>query len=265
MLFRFKIPLLGAIVTLLSFQLSAQGFGVRVDSAEVSTGQIVCIPVRAQGLSNIISFQYSLTWNPQVLTFDRVQNLNLPGWMTTDFGSVTPGLLLVSWADVDGLPRNRDNGAVLYEVCLKVVGPLGSSSYIIPGSEGFPPTSGGAEAYNATLENVWNPALNVPGLVEVTSLASTSDAAAAMGLSSFQLSPNPTPGATQVMIKSSFAGAALLSVSDALGRTVLEKKIAVRTGENIFDLPAEAFKAKGMYQVSIKTEKGVSTQMLSVN
>lgn len=262
--FRFSAPVFGVLFSLFSCSLNAQGFGVLVDSADVATNQIVCLPVRAQGFSDIISFQYSLTWNPQVLTFERVQNLNLPGWMPSDFGASTPGLLLVGWADPDGLPRNRDNGAVLYEVCFKVIGGLGSNTLIVPGSEGFPPTSGGAEAYNSALENVWNPALNKPGYVEVTTLSSTSEAAA-LGITSFQLSPNPTQGAAQATIKSQVSASATLTVTDALGRSVLEKKVTVRIGENKFDIPAEVVRAKGMYQVSIKTEKGVTSQMLSVN
>ncbi len=264
MIFRFSAPVFGAMLLFFSSSLNAQGFEVLVDSADVATNQVVCLPVRAKGFIDIISFQYSLTWNPQVLTFDHTQNYHLPGWSSADFGPNTPGRLLVSWADPDGQPRSRADGALLYEVCFKVIGPLGSSTNVAPGSEGFPPTSGGAEAYNVNNEDVWNPSLNVPGFVEVTALASISDAGSA-GKSSFQLSPNPTQAAARVILKSPKSGTAMLSVTDALGRVVFETKITLKAGENHFEIPAKALKAKGMYQVSLQTEEGVSSQMLSVN
>jgi hypothetical protein len=263
MIFRFSAPAFGALFTLFSFNLSAQGFGVLVDSATAKVGEVVCLPVRAKGFVDIISLQYSLTWNPQVLTFDHTQNYNLPGWMPSDFGGNTPGLLLVGWADVDGLPRSRPDGTSLYEVCFKVVGPLGSNTLVSPGSEGFPPGSGGAEAYNSVLENIWNPNLSVPGLIDVTLPASTSDAGKS-GNSGFQLYPNPTAAASQVILQSSKSGTAMLSVTDALGRSVFEQKVSVKAGENKFEIPATAIHAKGMYQVSLQTAEGVSTQMLSV-
>ncbi len=264
MIIRFFTPIVGAVLTLLSFNLSAQGFGVTVDSADAKTGQIVCLPVRALGFTNIISFQYSLTWNQQELTFDHTQNFNLPAWMANDFGANTPGLLLVGWSDIDGQPRTRANGAILYEACFKVIGPLGSSSDITPGTTGFPPGTGGAEAYNANFENVYNPNLNVPGYIEVTLAAGTTDAEL-LGKPLFQLSPNPTQASSQVLVKSADSGRATLSVTDASGRTLMEQKISLHAGDNTFDIPANVLNAKGMYQVSVKTDKGVTSQMLSVN
>jgi len=56
----------------------------------------------------------------------------------------------------------------------------------------------------------------------------------------------------------------MLSVTDAPGRSVFEQKVSVKAGENKFEIPATAIHAKGMYQVSLQTAEGVSTQMLSV-
>ncbi len=263
MIFRFFTPSLGAMLLFFSFQMNGQGFGVRVDSAEGKVGQVVCLPVRAQGFNNLVSFQYSLIWDKQVLTFDHTQNYNLPDWMANDFGSGTPGKLLVGWSSVDGLPKTRANGVSLYEVCFKLIGPLGSSSSITPGSEGFPPGSGGAEAFNANFQNVWELPESVPGLIEVTMAAGTTDALS--DKASFQLSPNPTSTSAQVQMQSAVAGAASLSVTDALGRVVFEQKISLKVGGNSFEIPAKALNAKGMYQVSVQSEKGVSSQMLSVN
>lgn len=264
MFFRTYTIVLGVVCAVFGTNLNAQGFGVVVDSAEVATNQIVCLPVRALGFKDMVSFQYSLTWNEQVLTFDHTQNYNLPGWEAANFGLIAPGRLLVGWADVDGLPRTRADGSSLYEVCFKVIGGLGNSTLISPGSEGFPPTSGGAEAYNTNMQNVWNPNLSFPGLVEITALASIKDTRIA-GEQAFQLSPNPTQSASALIFKADKNSTATLLVTDAAGRTVLEKKVAVKVGENRIDIPAQALKAKGVYQVTLKNGQEVASQMLSVN
>jgi len=264
MFFRTYAIVLGVFCSVFVPNLNAQSFGVVVDSAEVATGQIVCLPVRALGFTDMVSFQYSLTWNEQVLTFDHTQNYNLPGWEAANFGLIAPGRLLVGWADVDGLPRTRADGSALYEVCFKVIGGLGNSSLITPGTEGFPPASGGAEAYNKDFQNIWNPNLSFPGLVEITSLASIKDTRIAED-QAFQLSPNPTQSASSLIFKSDKNSAATLLVTDAAGRTVLEKKVAVKVGENRIDIPAQALKAKGVYQVTLKNGQELATEILSVN
>ena len=264
MFFRTYTIVLGVFCAVFGTNLNAQGFGVVVDSAEVSTGQTVCLPVRALGFTDMLSFQYSLTWNEQVLTFDHTQNYSLPGWESGNFGPIAPGRLLVGWADVDGLPRTKADGSVLYEVCFKVIGGLGNSTLISPGTEGFPPASGGAEAYNIGFQNIWNPNLSFPGLVEITSLASIKDTRIA-GDQAFQLSPNPTQSASALIFKADKNSTATLLVTDPAGRTVLEKKVAVKVGENRIEIPAQALKAKGVYQVTLKNGQQVASEILSVN
>lgn len=265
MIFRFPAFAIATAFSLCAFQTNAQGFGVDMDSTEVEPNKITCVPARALGFNNIQSFQYSLTWDPQVLEFDHVQNLGITGWLTSDFNKIASNRLLLGWSDILGEPRTKPDGAILYEICFKAIALVGNSSEITPGTEGFPPASGGAEARNALGENVWNPNINTPGYVEIVTggTLGASDLASSAE-QSFQLAPNPTQSTSQVIFKAANSGAANLSVTDASGRTVLEQKITVRTGENRFEIPAKALTAKGMYQVSLKTDLGVSTQMLSV-
>ena len=67
----------------------------------------------------------------------------------------------------------------------------------------------------------------------------------------------------RVTNKNGAAGPDILR-TDALGRAVFEQKVTVKAGENKFEIPARAIHAKGMYQVSLQTAEGISSQMLSV-
>ncbi|MBC7777716.1 MAG: T9SS type A sorting domain-containing protein [Phycisphaerae bacterium] len=264
MIYRFSILILGALLTLFSFNLTAQGFSVSIDSVEVQVGQDVCVPVRAKGFIDIVSFQFSLTWNSQVLKFKKTQNYGLPGLTALDInGTYSNNHLFVGWANPSGECFSIEDGKILFEACFSAVGSVGSSTNITAGSTGFPPGNGGAEAYNCFSQNVWFPAGNDTGFVKIVAFSGTSHLFQKEA-SAFQVSPNPTQSSAQVIFTSTESGNDLLLVTDALGRIVFEQKIPVNIGENRFEIPDNAMNAKGMYQVSLQTKKGVSCQMLSV-
>jgi len=266
MTIRFASLVLCALFTASFLNLNAQGFGVVVDSAKAAPDQIICVPVNAQGFTEILSFQYSLTWDPTVLQYDHIQNSQLPGFSEMDVHAITANGLLVAWSDPNGNSITKADGAVVYEVCFKTIGIVGNSTDITPGSEGFPPATGGAEAFNGALFNVWTPALNVPGFVQIVPLESTlgSSDAGALAQPSFQLSPNPTHDSTRVVLNAAITGRANLSVTDTSGKKVFEFNTSVQAGENTFEIPAKSLNVKGMYQVTLQTAQGVSSQMLSV-
>lgn len=97
---------------------------------EVSQGEEICIPVKAQDFKGIMSMQYTMKWDPKVLEFTNVKSFGLPGLSGNNFGGVQAkeGLLAYSWFDqnVQGLTYN--NGHLLYEVCFKAVGEPGSQT-----------------------------------------------------------------------------------------------------------------------------------------
>jgi hypothetical protein len=222
--------------------------------------------VNAQGFTDIVSFQYSLTWDPTVLQYEHIQNSQLPGFSEMDVHASTPNGLLVAWSEPNGVPHTKVDGALVYEVCFKTIGIVGNSTDITPGSEGFQPGTGGAEAYNNSLSNVWTPALNVPGFIQIVAQESTlgSSDPGTLAQPLFQLSPNPTHASARVVLHTATTGKAFLSVTDAAGKKVFEFNTSVQAGENTFEIPAKSLNVKGMYQVTLQTAQGVSSQMLSV-
>ncbi|MFN0214447.1 MAG: T9SS type A sorting domain-containing protein [Saprospiraceae bacterium] len=263
MIIRFSPALFAGIFILSSISVTAQSFAVQMDSAEAKSGEVVCLSVKAHGFTDITSYQYSLSWDPDVLSFHHTQNFNLQNLTALDFNEYPDDILLAAWASQTGLGVTKTDGTTLYEVCFTAIGALGSSTEVSIGSN-FPPSVGPAEAFNFSNQNVWNPNFNVVGFVEVT-LAAGSSEAGANGNTVFQISPNPTSSSARVQLKSAKSETAMLSVADAQGRVVFETKISVKVGNNSFEIPAKVLTAKGMYQVSLKTAAGVASEMLSVN
>lgn len=92
-----------------------------------------CVAVTARNFNGIVSMQYSMKWDKNVLKFKRVGGFNLPGLSANNFGTQLAekeGILTYSWFDANVRGINRPDGADLYEVCFEVTGEPGSKSAI---------------------------------------------------------------------------------------------------------------------------------------
>ena len=263
--FRFSTLFIVGLLSLFSIDLSAQGFSVAIDSGTVQTGSTVCVPVRAKGFVKIASFQYSLQWDGSVIAFSGVQNIQLPGISGFSFAlsPVAQNTLLVAWSDTSGICVTIPNDSILFEICFQAIGAEGSYSNITPSTNGFPPSVGGAEAYNCSFEDIWSQAGCVPGHLEI--LPKTSSAIAPQNTDqNFLLSPNPTHSESTLILESLESGTQHLVVTNALGQLVLEQTIQVIVGENRFEIPSSSLNNHGLYLVSLYTKESVTTRVLHV-
>ena len=117
-----------------------------VGTAAGLVGQTVCVPVTTADFIDIESFQFSLEWDPAVLTYLNVQNINpaLGAGLTTN--NPIPGLFVGSYVGT-GTVDLPDN-AVLFELCFTVTGGLGDATNITFGNTLAPEASNGAGLIN---------------------------------------------------------------------------------------------------------------------
>jgi len=150
-----------------------QDCGVILSGVETtgSVGDNICVPFTMSSSEVIVSVQYSLEWNPNVLTFTGVQSFGLNGVNSSSFGqnNVNAGKLTYAWFDpnVTGVVMTSD--VVHYEVCFDIIGNTGDYSLISYSNDPTP-----IEVANADFEVVtdlqllnsyvgvetWNPAIN---------------------------------------------------------------------------------------------------------
>ncbi|RMG96596.1 MAG: HYR domain-containing protein, partial [Chloroflexi bacterium] len=109
-------------------------------SANVDCGSTASVDVVVQNFVDIASLQFSVNWDPAVLSFSTTSNLNLAGALfgTANTGS---GELTFSWADPAGqtLPDN----STIFTIEFNVVGGVGTSSQVAITGNPLP-----IEAYN---------------------------------------------------------------------------------------------------------------------
>jgi gliding motility-associated-like protein len=99
---------------------------VFVESAQVDPGEDFCLDVTVGNFTALRRFRHSLTWNPNLLQFLGIQNIN-PNLFFFNAGSfglanASIGVITVNWNDPSCLGGTLPNDAVLFSICFRAVG-----------------------------------------------------------------------------------------------------------------------------------------------
>ena len=89
----------------------------------------ICIPLVVTNFDSIVQLDFSLMWDPSVLSFEDFDNVDLTGFFAdsqTNTSQINEGRLSFVWFDQTGnnMPETIADGDVLLEVCFEVVGDL---------------------------------------------------------------------------------------------------------------------------------------------
>lgn len=101
-----------------------------ISDYEAVSGGNICIPVTVDGFADIISFQYSINYDPAILNFVGTNLTGFPDFNFSNVANPIPGLLTFSWTSISDLSNGitvSDNTS-LFELCFDVVGTEGLTS-----------------------------------------------------------------------------------------------------------------------------------------
>ncbi len=131
-----------------------------------NTGSTVCVQIDVSDFTDVLSFQYTINWDPTVLQLPTPISAsvnNLGAISDIQFGPASPtNSLTVSWFDADFSGESLPNGTGIFEICFTVIGATGTSSPItfsgsmtqieVLGSGGsFPPYGFNGQAGSVTV------------------------------------------------------------------------------------------------------------------
>ncbi|MEM9990590.1 MAG: cohesin domain-containing protein, partial [Bacteroidota bacterium] len=110
-------------------------FGLTVAGATVEPGSEVCLDVTADNFADLISMQFSMSWDVNALSFTRTENITtgLSAFNENSFGltETDQGRLLVSWnAEDPSVGTTLPNGSVLFQVCFNALGGNGTNTMV---------------------------------------------------------------------------------------------------------------------------------------
>lgn len=117
-------PLIGALLAFILWiptSSSQDCFFTTASSQSTVENANICVDVSVHGFIDISSFQFSFVWDPLILDYDRVENINLPNPSSAQFGTplVDAGILTFFWLDAQqgwDLPDRT----VAFSVCFDV-------------------------------------------------------------------------------------------------------------------------------------------------
>jgi gliding motility-associated-like protein len=118
------------------------GLTIEAEDLTVSPGEEFCSEVTVTNFEDIQGMSYAMTYDPNILDFAAITNLNsnLPGFTVSgNFSTGTPGVISVLWVDPTLGSVTLPDGEILYQVCFTAVGEDGQCDDIEFGD--VPPTT----------------------------------------------------------------------------------------------------------------------------
>ena len=107
----------------------------------VSNGTQVCVSFTCENFVGVAAAQFSLAFDPTVLDFTSIENVNWPGATAGgNFGTTgaDQGEITFVWFDQNAVGVDVPDGTVLFEVCFDVIGSGGQMSEIAFGDDPRP-------------------------------------------------------------------------------------------------------------------------------
>lgn len=99
-----------------------------------------CVPVTVANFIDLLSAQFSVSWDPTILSISGVQgfNPNVPDLNASSFSwqnfpvpnMIPPGVMGVSWSDNTFAGVTLPDDAIFFEICFDVIGQLGDCSQL---------------------------------------------------------------------------------------------------------------------------------------
>jgi hypothetical protein len=104
-----------------------------VEEIRAAPGEQTCLQVTVEDFENILTMQYSIAWDNEVLRFVEVKDFGLPGLSAQNFGRPPshPDRLTLSWFEPSLSSVTVPDNTAIFSVCFEVVGSSGQESPVM--------------------------------------------------------------------------------------------------------------------------------------
>ena len=100
-------------------------------NAELLENESTLLPVSVQNFQNILTTQYTISWDPAVLQYQGVQDFGLRDLDAGDFFLFEPGKLTLSWNPADLQPESVDDNTTIFTLDFLAIGQGGQQTDIL--------------------------------------------------------------------------------------------------------------------------------------
>ena len=106
--------------------INPNGLTIMIPDVDICPGESFCMDVTTENFTDIVGFEYSIGWNPNIIQFQGIQNINtdlfLFNMSSFNTAGSNNGRITVDWSDPSCLGEDLPDGTVLYTLCFASVG-----------------------------------------------------------------------------------------------------------------------------------------------
>ncbi|MEM1320750.1 MAG: cohesin domain-containing protein [Bacteroidota bacterium] len=211
---------------------------------EAEMNETVTVDFRVNDFTSILSAQFTINWDAEILQFTEITNFNLPDLnLATNFGTTNAdgGLVRFSWLDLsvtNGV--SLEDGEQMFSIDFKVIGEPGTST-LVSVIDSMPVIIEFVDSSGTNIEpEIQN------GTITVSNPLSTRFAEAGT-LTMHQNAPNPFRQQTAIRIELNSAEELTLRIYDLLGNMIFENKKRYSAGEHSILINADQLPTAGSY------------------
>ncbi len=218
----------------------------QADDVMLKAGSSYAVAVHARDFEDVVAFQFTLKYDPQVLQLERIAPADLEGIGAENFNMqrLPEGLLTGVW--YDALGKRLKDGNELFVLHFKALQSGVQLSSVMEINSSLTP----AEAYRSDGERL---DLSLEFLYE------GDFAEVGAGLRLQQNVPNPFRGETRIGFYLPEGGKTTLAVFDMSGRLIFSKVLDLPKGQNTWTVRAGELEGEGVYYYRVQTPMETAT------
>lgn len=99
-------------------------------NVKASPGKSTCMTISAANFTDMLSMQFTMTWDKDVLAYNEIRDFRLPFFSKANFGTnrATEGIVTALWLDNDLRGRTLADGDPIFDICFDVIGKKGDKT-----------------------------------------------------------------------------------------------------------------------------------------
>ena len=235
------------LLVLMLLPLTGQNAEFFVEDLTAETGGQISVNIRANGMSELVGIQFSLSWDTEILEYSGVSNITLNGAAEDNFNQTQIDSGRIGYLAVDPDLNGFDLGDSVLLFSLNFMPKSDNSATTAIAFGHVPLKFSGMDVMNNRIDTITTDGTIV--------LEGTSSLRAFAEDPRFSVSPNPFTRFVRVKTSLNYGGLATLEILDLSGRLISSRKINLSAGNDVTELQAQDFPGEGAYIVRLITDR----------
>lgn len=228
----------------------------------VNPNEVIQVDITVRNYTDVASTQFAVLYDPAVLQYLSIDNLNLNSLSTTNFGTppdIPAGRITIAWFDDQLAGNSIPDDEQIFTIVFQVIGENGTSSPIEFDED--PNSTTIIELTNSMSQLL--PTIVSNGVVNVGTV-SAQEAIATEDFLLAPITPNPIRDKAQTTIELHSSKEVQMQVVNAAGTVVFESRNLYSPGEHTIEFNRTHFQGVGSFVVRFSTDEVMATQRVIV-